>query len=106
VDGLIFGFVDNGIVLAGMYLGVDIEGWVSKKMGKEKNPLLGAIVGATSFNLISDVAAASLDPSMMNMGLGIAIGCVIPMIFIPVIEVRKSRNRRKINLLAKTEKDQ
>ena len=34
-DGTIFGIVDNGVVLAGMYLGVDIEGWVAKKLEKE-----------------------------------------------------------------------
>ena len=85
MDGLIFGLVDNGIVLAGMYLGVDIEGWVSRKLGKDANPLLGAVVGATSFNLISDAVAASLDPSMKGMGMGIAVGCLIPMLFIPFI---------------------
>ena len=26
-DGFTFGTVDNGIVLVGMYMGVDIEGW-------------------------------------------------------------------------------
>ena len=26
---LTFGLVDNGIVLIGMYMGVDIEGWVA-----------------------------------------------------------------------------
>tara|TARA_B100000686_G_C16100446_1_gene622963 strand:+ start:59 stop:367 length:309 start_codon:yes stop_codon:yes gene_type:complete len=95
LDGLIFGLVDNGIVLAGMYLGVDIEGWVSRKLGKDANPLLGAVVGATSFNLISDAVAASLDPSMKGMGMGIAVGCLIPMMFIPFIERRKGRKRRE-----------
>ncbi len=95
MDGLIFGLVDNGIVLIGMYLGVDIEGWVSRRLGKDSNPLLGAIVGATSFNLISDAVAASLDPSMEGMGLGIAVGCLIPMLFIPINERRKNRKKRE-----------
>jgi hypothetical protein len=95
LDGLIFGLVDNGIVLIGMYLGVDIEGWVSRRLGKDSNPLLGAIVGATSFNLISDAVAASLDPSMEGMGLGIAVGCLIPMLFIPINERRKNRKKRE-----------
>ncbi len=95
MDGLIFGLVDNGIVLIGMYLGVDIEGWVSRRLGKDSNPLLGAIVGATSFNLISDAVAASLDHSMEGMGLGIAVGCLIPMLFIPINERRKNRKKRE-----------
>lgn len=91
-DGTAFGAIDNGIVLAGMYLGVDIEGWVAKKLGKKSNPLLGAVIGATGFNTISDGVAAAVDPSMNGMTLGIVLGCLSAMILIPVFErVRKDR---------------
>jgi len=85
-DGFTFGAVDNGIVMVGMYLGVDIEGWLAKRMGKESNPILGAVVGATGFNAVSDGAAATLDPSMHGMTLGIMLGCVVAMTAIPFIE--------------------
>jgi hypothetical protein len=91
VDGLIFGLVDNGVVLAGMYAGVDIEGWVAKNLGKKSNPLLGAVIGATGFNAISDGAAAALDPAMHGMTLGVMLGCVIIMFAIPVIEKFRGR---------------
>ena len=91
-DGFTFGVVDNGIVLAGMYMGVDIEGWVAKRLGKKSNPLLGAVIGATSFNAISDGAAAMIDPSMHGMTLGVMVGCVIVMFAIPIIEkLRKDK---------------
>ena len=90
-DGTIFGIVDNGVVLAGMYLGVDIEGWVAKKLEKESNPLLGAIIGATSFNAISDGVAALVDPAMQGMTLGVMLGCVSVMILIPIIEKFRSK---------------
>jgi len=93
VDGLIFGLVDNGVVLAGMYAGVDIEGWVAKNLGKKSNPLLGAVIGATGFNAVSDGAAAALDPAMHGMTLGVMLGCVIVMFAIPVVE--KFRGRKK-----------
>ena len=93
MDGLIFGLVDNGVVLAGMYAGVDIEGWVAKNLGKKSNPLLGAVIGATGFNSISDGAAAALDPAMHGMTLGVMLGCVIVMFAIPVVE--KFRGRKK-----------
>ena len=93
MDGLIFGLVDNGVVLAGMYAGVDIEGWVAKNLGKKSNPLLGAVIGATGFNAISDGAAAALDPAMHGMTLGVMLGCVIVMFAIPVVE--KFRGRKK-----------
>jgi hypothetical protein len=91
VDGLIFGLVDNGVVLAGMYAGIDIEGWVAKKLGKKSNPLLGAVIGATGFNTVSDGAAAALDPAMHGMTLGVMLGCVIVMFAIPVVEKFRGR---------------
>lgn len=91
-DGTIFGIVDNGVVLAGMYLGVDIEGWVAKKLEKESNPLLGAIIGATGFNAISDGAAALVDPAMQGMTLGVMLGCISVMFLIPIIEKFRSKS--------------
>jgi len=85
-DGFTFGAVDNGIVLIGMYMGVDIEGWLAKKMGKKSNPLLGAVIGATGFNAVSDGAAAAVDPAMQGMTLGVVLGCLVVMLAIPVIE--------------------
>jgi hypothetical protein len=85
-DGTLFGLLDNGIVLVGMYLGVDIEGWVAKRLGKKSNPLLGAVIGATGFNTISDGAAAAIDPSMQGMTFGVMLGCVSVMILIPIAE--------------------
>jgi hypothetical protein len=90
--GTLFGIVDNGVVLAGMYMGVDIEGWISKKLGKESNPLLGAVVGATAFNGVSDGAAALVDPSMHGMTLGVMLGCFSVMFLIPVVEKFRRRN--------------
>tara|TARA_E500000331_G_scaffold348871_1_gene391147 strand:- start:2295 stop:2600 length:306 start_codon:yes stop_codon:yes gene_type:complete len=91
-DGFTFGAVDNGIVLIGMYMGVDIEGWLSKKLGKKSNPLLGAVIGATGFNAISDGAAAAIDPSMQGMTLGVMVGCIAIMFFIPIIEKVRGEN--------------
>ena len=85
-DGTLFGLLDNGIVLVGMYLGVDIEGWVAKRLDKKSNPLLGAVIGATGFNTISDGAAAAIDPSMQGMTFGVMLGCVSVMILIPIAE--------------------
>ena len=92
-DGFLFGAIDNGVVLIGMYMGIDIEGWVAKRLGKKSNPLLGAVVGATGFNTISDGAAAAIDPSMQGMTLGVMLGCVIVMLAIPFIESMRKEKR-------------
>ncbi len=94
-DGTIFGLVDNGVVLFGMYMGVDIEGWLAKKLGKKSNPLLGAVVGATAFNAVSDGAAAAIDPAMQGMTFGVVIGCLAVMTLIPLIEKIRNDKYRK-----------
>ncbi len=91
MEGFIFGLVDNGIVLIGMYLGIDIEGWLAKKLGKKSNPLLGAVVGATGFNMISDGAAAAIDPATSGMTAGIMLGCAVVMLAIPFVESARKR---------------
>tara|TARA_Y100000310_G_C20639230_1_gene792929 strand:- start:1338 stop:1625 length:288 start_codon:yes stop_codon:yes gene_type:complete len=91
MEGFAFGAIDNGIVLIGMYMGVDIEGWLSRRLGKDANPILGAVVGATGFNSVSDGAAAALDPSMTGMTTGIVLGCLSIMLFIPIIEKIKRK---------------
>ena len=93
MDGLIFGIVDNGLVLAGTYCGVNVEGWLSKRIGKKANPVLGAVVGGTATNLLSDGAGCWLDPTMHGMLLGVVLGCALPMLLIPVIENIKRRFR-------------
>ena len=90
-DGTVFGLLDNGIVLAGMYLGVDFEGWIAKRLGKKSNPLLGAVVGATGFNMVSDGVAAAVDSSMQGMTFGIVLGCGLVMFVIPLIERLRRR---------------
>ena len=85
-DGTVFGLLDNGIVLAGMYLGVDVEGWLARRLGKESNPLLGAVVGATGFNMVSDGVAAAVDSSMQGLTFGIVLGCGLVMFAIPLVE--------------------
>jgi hypothetical protein len=92
-DGTTFGLLDNGIVLVGMYLGVDIEGWLARKMGKESDPLLGAVVGATTFNMFSDGIAAAVDPSMQGMTFGIVLGCALVILVIPFAE-RFRKNKK------------
>jgi len=98
LDGFAFGAIDNGIVLIGMYLGMDIEGWLSKKLGKKANPLLGAVIGATGFNTFSDGLAAATDPATRGLTAGIMLGCAVIMLAIPVIEVIKNgKNKNKEN---------
>ena len=87
MDGLIFGLVDNGVLLLCMYTGINIDQWIEGKTGG----LLGAILGATIGNMLSDSMGAIIDPTMRTSLYGIMLGCLIPILLIPFIE--KYRNR-------------
>tara|TARA_Y100000034_G_C6617795_1_gene269217 strand:+ start:48 stop:326 length:279 start_codon:yes stop_codon:yes gene_type:complete len=83
IDGFIFGFLDNGILILSMYAGLNIDKWFELSKGG----LLGAVLGATLGNTFSDTVAAALDPSMVGSITGITLGCLIPIIIlIPLIE--------------------
>ena len=87
MEGLIFGLVDNGVLLICIYLGIGIDRWIEGRT----SGLLGAVLGATIGNTISDTIGATIDPTMRGAVLGISIGCLIPISFIPIIE--RIRNR-------------
>ena len=92
IDGLIFGLTDNGVLLICMYMGIGIDQWIQKIIyGESQGGLLGAVLGATIGNTISDTIGAIMDPTMRTAVMGITLGCLIPIAFIPIIEwVRNS----------------
>ena len=64
--------------------------------GKAQGGLLGAVLGATIGNTISDTIGAIMDPTMRTAVMGITLGCLIPIAFIPIIEwVRREWERRR-----------
>lgn len=82
MDGLIFGMVDNGILLLSMYTGLGIERWFTKN----NTSFIGGVIGAGVGNTFSDALGASLDPSLNHTVIGITIGCILPLFLIPVIQ--------------------
>tara|TARA_B100001765_G_C19487392_1_gene332054 strand:- start:323 stop:643 length:321 start_codon:yes stop_codon:yes gene_type:complete len=101
-DGLIFGFVDNFILLIGAYTGINIEYRLHKFSNQSKSfrnfqsflkrrskGTLGGLTGAGISHAFSNGLGAFLDPSMTHMVFGIVIGTLIPILFIPLIEIIK-----------------
>ena len=86
--GLIFGFVDNLLLLIGAYTGISVEKFLNNK----SSGVLGGVLGATLGNAISDGAGALIDPTMDGMFAGIVIGALIPILFIPLIERIRNAN--------------
>ena len=86
MDGLLFGFVDNAVLLVGAWTGFEVEKILPKRFQKG----LGNVVGACLGNTVSDAAGALTDPARFHMVGGITLGCLITMLAIPVLaKIRK-----------------
>tara|TARA_R110000851_G_scaffold176247_1_gene322851 strand:+ start:476 stop:754 length:279 start_codon:yes stop_codon:yes gene_type:complete len=84
MPGLIFGMVDNGVLILGAYTGLEVDRFF------KGNGQVGAILGAGVGNTVSDGLGAAIDPTMSHMIIGIILGCLIPLILIPIIETRRN----------------
>ena len=80
--GFVFGFVHVGIMLIGFY-----TGWSINRLLKIiSNGFIAGIIGVVIAHVIADYIAATLDPDIRAAALGIVIGGLIPLIFIPLLE--------------------
>ena len=87
--GFIFGLVHVGIMLIGYY-----TGWSINRLLKiVSNGFIAGIVGVVIAHVVADYIAATLDPDIRPAALGIVVGGLLPLIFIPFLEkyVTKSK---------------
>ena len=103
-DGFIFGFFDNSLLILGAYFGITVEHRLHRLthdyksarklqnfLKKNSKGAIGGLVGAGLAHVVSNGLGAYHDPTMRNMVLGIALGTLIPVLFIPIIEKYKSQ---------------
>jgi len=81
MPGLVFGFIDNGILIFGAATGIGIERYFRKGSG-----MVGGLWGSGIGNTVSDFLGSVGDPTMHHMILGIVLGCLIPLLFIPIVQ--------------------
>ena len=80
--GFVFGLVHVGIMLIGFY-----TGWSINRLLKIiSNGFIAGIIGVVIAHVIADYIAATLDPDIRSAALGIVIGGLLPLIFIPFLE--------------------
>ena len=80
--GFVFGIVHVGIMLIGFY-----TGWSINRLLKiVSNGFIAGIIGVVIAHVIADYIAATLDPDIRPAALGIVIGGLTPLIFIPLLE--------------------
>lgn len=85
MDYLVFGVVDNGVMLLGAMFGLEIESFLPKKYFKTG---MGAVVGAGIGNATSDFLGGVFAGNML-LAVGTGVGCLMALTAIPVINYMK-----------------
>ena len=90
--GFVFGLVHVGIMLIGFY-----TGWSINRLLKIiSNGFVAGIVGVVIAHVIADYIAASLDPDLRSAAVGIVLGGLLPLIFIPFLEKYVTKSKHHI----------
>ena len=80
--GFVFGVVHVGILIIGYY-----TGWsINRLLKKTSNGHIAGIIGAVIAHILADIIASLLDPTMRSAALGIMLGGLLPLLFIPILE--------------------
>ncbi|HJL57909.1 MAG: hypothetical protein HVK41_02635 [Pelagibacteraceae bacterium] len=101
--GYIFGVVHAGLIIVGYY-----SGWsINRFLKIMSNGFVAGILGAIFAHVIADLVASLLDPSIRSATLGIVLGGLTPLIFIPFLEkyVVKSKHHIVVGDHDDVEKD-
>ena len=88
--GFTFGFVHVFLILIGYYSGWSINRFIKIA----SNGYIAGIIGAALANVVADLITAIIDPAIRPMTLGIVLGGIIPLFFIPFLDkyLIKSKN--------------
>jgi len=87
-DAIVFGMIDNGVLVIGMLLGVEFGEYLLPMRYRSK--AAGAAVGGFLGNALSD-GMAGLAISL-GFTVGVTIGCFIPIVVMPLV-VRRAGGR-------------
>ena len=80
--GFVFGFVHVAIMLLGYY-----SGWsINRVLKLASNGYIAGVFGAALAHIIADLVASYLDPHVRSMVVGIVVGGILPLAFVPLFE--------------------
>ena len=79
-DFVIFGVVDNGVMLIGAFFGLGLEKYLPSKLQVG----LGAVIGAGIGNAVSDFAGGLASGNLV-LAIGTGFGCLIALVAIPLL---------------------
>ena len=80
--GFVFGVVHVGLLIIGYY-----SGWsINRLLKTATSGHVAGIIGAVVAHILADLIASLLDPTMRSATLGIVLGGILPLLFIPLLE--------------------
>ena len=86
LEYIIFGIIDNAVMLSGALFGVSIEKRFPKKL---QTGFLGCTLGAGLGNAFSDFLGG-LGATNIQLAIGSGLGCLISLLIIPIYLTIKS----------------
>lgn len=85
-----FGLLDNGPMLLLMLMGLEPDGWLSRKLAPYNiDPAYMACGVAMMTNTVTDGIAGLGDPDASFFG--VVLGCLVPIAFLPIIWLLRNR---------------
>ncbi len=78
-DYVIFGIVDNAVMLAGAFFGLGFEKYLPKRFHAGLGVIIGAGLGNTASDFLAGVASLNWE-----LAFGTGLGCLIALILIPI----------------------
>ncbi|KRO77861.1 N-acetyl-anhydromuranmyl-L-alanine amidase [Methylophilaceae bacterium] len=87
-DYVIFGIVDNGVMLLGAFFGIGLEKYLPRRFQVG----LGAIIGAGIGNAVSDFMGGAVSLNW-PLAFGTGLGCVMALILIPLFYKFQKRSK-------------
>tara|TARA_B110000971_G_C19573203_1_gene303992 strand:- start:93 stop:380 length:288 start_codon:yes stop_codon:yes gene_type:complete len=79
-DFVIFGIVDNGVMLIGAFFGLGLEKFLPSKLQVG----LGTVIGAGIGNAVSDFTGGLASGNLV-LAIGTGLGCLIALAAIPLL---------------------
>ena len=101
--GYVFGVVHAGLIIIGYY-----SGWSINRLLKiMSNGYVAGILGAIFAHVVADLIASLIDPQIRFATIGIVLGGITPLVFIPFLEryVVKSKHHIVVGDHEDIEKD-